>query len=284
MQMSRVPDERLRRQFKSDECYDFAIKNRKSVDLEQVTRNRHSVCINKTFDDEWSVSQYAPDDLFFVPDGADKKYCFRRSDATRLLVLGSNPYNDKRFNEATNELLKTIANEWVSLGPALPLKVQMEDIDMKGRCPLWRSDNPFTIYAYACYSGTKFYFPEQVAVMNEPECVGTLYRLYLDSPYQPGVTDNHNIIRQEAVSTCRVVESEPRPSEDDMIYIERYPRLIPIIKKLTIERGDPSKAVVSDAELEFLSNTPELRVDKPMTLYQRISLYNRDYQTISCIA
>lgn len=264
--MRRVPDERLRRQFVSAECYDSARRGDfQGIDIPRATKSRHSKCKNRLVDGGWSVGEYAPDDLVTIEEGRST-YCIRRSDAKRVAESRVNPRTMQALSDQSIQRLTEAANEWGNLGPVRPLSVQLDEIfNQAGRLPLWRSEDPRVIYIYSCHSLFEVGKPGRVAPMAGPKpCVGRIYRVHLAEPYREGVTDKFDVVRQEIFAECKLYESSPRPSDDDTVRIFHYPKALAAIKASRERRLTPEEA-------REIRSVHDIRSSSPMTLYAGLS-------------
>lgn len=258
-----VPDDRLRLQFKTDECFENA-KKYVGTDISAFVAGRNAICKNRTTSDGWGVEQFAPDDLILVPEKGEM-YCFRKSDAYDLLEKKKNPYTKRPFDAKTIiELQNAMAND---IGSSLPLQVQLDDLDLKGRCPLWRSSDPKIVYSYSCdntLDDSTFFRKEKVMGVGDV-CVGSLFKIYLKTPYTDQTT-KADIDHYEKIS-CTVVEKEPRPTAGEMVALKTYPNLSQSLKFFMGRFGRD----LPKADIKEFYDHPEFRSTTPLTLYRGLS-------------
>lgn len=220
-----ITDEEIRDQFKSTECLDEFVDNRRKLEgnIDAIVKNRRSKqCKNQTSLDGWDIKEYAPDGIFTLHDrNAKREWCFRYTDIPNLLNHKTNPYSGLAFTDAQLKMLEEHAPQNSSPYPALPLSIQLKDLDIKGRCPLWRGNSDTVLYKYICENESIdneeiLSRPRRAETMAAKPCIGTLYRVILNTPYTSGMylPDHPEFVeRVEIVTRGDVVESSPRPEK-----------------------------------------------------------------------
>lgn len=279
-----ITDEEIRDQFKDTDCLDTVVANRKRIEGNVdalVSRRKTGECKNLTSLDGWDIKEFAPDALFSLHDkNSHKDWCFRYSDINRLLSDGVNPYTGVKFTEQQLSRLKKLNPEIPSEYPSLPLSIQLRDLDIEGRCPLWRGNSPVILYSYVCddekFTNDETYNAISVArptvTMASRPCIGTLYRIVLKEPYQSHahLLENPDIVdRVETVGYGDIVESSPRPSDEDKEYLSTnvYPNL-----KQYMSNHDRDLPEIEVKQL-YLRN---LRPDHTITLYRGLNFPDTD--------
>lgn len=233
--MEIIPDQRLRRQFKSKDCMDKAVKNRELL-YDNVPARYSKVCANKTSRDGWDINEYAPDELFTLEDTDGKKWCFRLSDIPGLLAANRNPHTGNPFTleqlRKLNDLEPPPYSETIH---SIPLTEQLRDIDLTERCPLWRSEDPLVRYAYVCpweekdiYRDLYQYRAKSSASMAHEICIGRLYKITLKEPYEGNLrAAPEKIAKVEVLKEGSTMESAPRPLPSEQVILppKNYPAI-----------------------------------------------------------
>ena len=274
-----ITDETIRDQFKDDECMGRIIANRKKIEGNVdglVSRRKSGKCKNQTSLDGWDIKEFAPDALFSLHDrNAKKDWCFRYSDIADILSAGVNPYNSLPLTEEQRSHLIKLKPALDDRYPLLPLSTQLQDLDIEGRCPLWRGNSPSVLYSYVCEEQMITDNPNYDAIarsrlsetMASRPCIGTLYRIVLNEPYKGHVhlLENPSIVeRVETVSYGDMVESSQRPGKNEMehLNVSSYPGL-----KEYMSNRDRN---LTDGELRQLY-LKDLRPAHTLTLYRGLN-------------
>lgn len=151
------------------------------------------------------------------------------------------------------------------------------------KCPIWQSDNNRVVFAYVCDEkdedddGSSFSYQlknnisKSVAFYNTA-CIGTIYKVLLREPYDKDKPiTKYDILNYEAVRNSRTIESEPRPDESELVYLNKDTNTG---LQIYMRRSGVN---LRPASISNLYKKSRLRPSTPLTVYRGLSFEKEEW-------
>jgi hypothetical protein len=251
-------------QVKNKGCRDLITKNRDSVDISDIVKNRNRVCENKKTNTGNDVGEYAPDDLVVLKEDG-KSYCFTVTEFDYIVyTTKKNPYTGK---DIPQDIISAHMNQ-MAPNAAVPLSAQLKNFGIPGRCPVWSSSEPNIRYTFRCDrsrpKGLGAYLNAYVDASRQDCSEGVLYKIYLDA--------KGKITKTEVVWTGHMAEITPRPKPNEMVTLDKES-----LKDVAYYAAMYGRTL-SKTKIKDIYQHPEYRPKTKVTLFRGYSFNTYDVE------